>query len=83
MYLILPQEAVYPGLLSFIEGISEGDYGYPGYRWTGRGYICPGEPHHIPVASHTATALGYRVVFAVATLFLLVGALFVLKVRVE
>lgn len=35
------------------------------------------------VALHAATALGYRVVFAVATLFLLGGAVFVLKIRVE
>jgi MFS family permease len=35
------------------------------------------------VAIHAATALGYRVVFAVATLFLLAGALFVLKIRVQ
>ena len=34
------------------------------------------------VALHAATALGYRLVFAVATLFLLAGALFVLKIRV-
>jgi MFS family permease len=35
------------------------------------------------VAIHAPTALGYRVVFAVATLFLLAGALFVLKIRVQ
>jgi MFS family permease len=34
------------------------------------------------VALHAATALGYRLVFAVATLFLLYGAIFVLKIRV-
>ncbi|HKV58897.1 MAG TPA: MFS transporter [Ktedonobacteraceae bacterium] len=34
------------------------------------------------IAIHAATALGYRVVFAVATLFLLAGALFVLKIRI-
>jgi len=34
------------------------------------------------VALHAATALGYRLVFAVATLFLLAGALFVMKIRV-
>lgn len=34
------------------------------------------------IAFHAATALGYRVVFAVATLFLLAGALFVLKIRI-
>lgn len=34
------------------------------------------------VALHAATALGYRLVFAVATLFLLAGALVVLKIRV-
>lgn len=35
------------------------------------------------ISFHAATALGYRVVFAVATLFLLAGALFVLKIRVQ
>ena len=35
------------------------------------------------VAIHAATALGYRVVFAAATLFLLGGAVFVLKIRVK
>ena len=35
------------------------------------------------VALHATTALGYRVVFAVATLFLLGGAVFILKIRVE
>ena len=35
------------------------------------------------VSIHATTPLGYRVVFAVATLFLLTGALFVLKIRVE
>ena len=35
------------------------------------------------VSIHAATSLGYRVVFAVATLFLLAGALFILKIRVE
>ena len=35
------------------------------------------------VALHAATAIGYRVVFAVATLFLLGGAVFVLKIRIE
>jgi MFS family permease len=34
------------------------------------------------VAQHAATALGYRLVFALATLFLLAGAWFVLKIRV-
>ena len=35
------------------------------------------------VAIHAPTALGYRLVFAVATLFLLAGAVFVLKIRVQ
>ena len=35
------------------------------------------------VALHAATALGYRLVFAIATLFLLCGAIFVLKIRVQ
>lgn len=34
------------------------------------------------ISFYAATALGYRVVFAVATLFLLAGAVFVLKIRV-
>ena len=34
------------------------------------------------VALHAATALGYRLVFAVATLFLIYGAIFVLKIRI-
>lgn len=34
------------------------------------------------VSLYAATALGYRVIFAVATLFLLAGAVFVLKIRV-
>jgi MFS family permease len=34
------------------------------------------------VAQHAATALGYRLVFALATLFLLAGAWFILKIRV-
>ena len=35
------------------------------------------------VAIHAATAVGYRVVFAVATLFLLGGGVFVLKIKVK
>ncbi len=35
------------------------------------------------VSFYAATALGYRLVFAVATLFLLYGAIFVLKIRVQ
>ena len=35
------------------------------------------------VAIHATTAIGYRLVFAVATLFLLAGAVFVLKVRTQ
>jgi MFS family permease len=34
------------------------------------------------VSIYAATALGYRMIFAIATLFLLSGALFVLKIRV-
>ncbi len=34
------------------------------------------------VALHSATALGYRLVFAMATLFLFAGAMLVLKIRV-
>jgi hypothetical protein len=34
------------------------------------------------VALNAATALGYRLVFALATLFLFAGAWFVLKIRV-
>lgn len=34
------------------------------------------------VSLYTATALGYRLIFAVATLFLIAGAVFVLKIRV-
>lgn len=35
------------------------------------------------VSFYAATALGYRLVFAVATLFLIYGAIFVLKIRVQ
>lgn len=35
------------------------------------------------VAAHATTALGYRALFAVATLFLLGGAVFVLKIRIK
>jgi MFS family permease len=35
----------------------------------------------VATAHFGATALGYRVVFALATLFLIVGALFVRKIR--
>ena len=34
------------------------------------------------VSIYTATALGYRLIFAAATIFLLLGAIFVLKIRV-
>ena len=34
------------------------------------------------VALHAATALGYRLVFSLATVFLFAGALLVLKIRV-
>jgi MFS family permease len=34
------------------------------------------------VSFYAATALGYRLVFAVATLFLIYGAIFVLKIRI-
>jgi MFS family permease len=33
------------------------------------------------VSSYALTALGYRLIFAVATIFLLLGAVFVLKIR--
>jgi MFS family permease len=35
------------------------------------------------ISFYAATALGYRLVFAVATLFLIYGAIFVLKIRVQ
>jgi MFS family permease len=35
------------------------------------------------VSFYAATALGYRLVFAVATLFLIYGAIFVLKIRIQ